>query len=143
MIRHIGSYSEYSQIGWLAQRRAKFNDNLNDAVAKINQYIMTINSCNGYEHSDKHGNLTIHGKTNLWLEIDDLIQRFDLNKVKLLPNPKNSPGFINRRHSASVNDVRNRPHHPRTHGFNQKDQRVHNHTDFYYHDDHDGYKKNF
>ena len=69
---------------------AKFNDALNDAVAKVDQYILTINSCSQYKHFDKKGNLSLKGKHDFWWELDDLIDRFEANRVKLLPNPKNN-----------------------------------------------------
>ena len=67
--------------------RAKFSDALNDAVARIDQHILTINSCNSTEHFDQWGNLTIKGKKAIWYEINDLLERFDKNEVKLLPAP--------------------------------------------------------
>ena len=67
--------------------RAKFNDALNDAVAKIDQRIMTINSCFTEEHFDHWGNLSLRGKRAMWLEIDDLLERFNRDEVKLLPTP--------------------------------------------------------
>ena len=43
--------------------RAKFNDALNDSVARIEQKIMTINSCNSVDHFDQWGNLSRKGQT--------------------------------------------------------------------------------
>ena len=91
MLRQIGSFNEDSRMYASLQLRSKFNDALNDAVAKVDQHILGINSCNAYEHFNRHGNLSIKGKNNFWWELNDLIERFELNKVKLLPNPKNSP----------------------------------------------------
>ena len=68
----------------------RFNDHLNDAVAKTNQFILTMSSCNSYDHFDHRRNLS-KGRISLWHELDDLIDRFERNKVKLLPNPKNPP----------------------------------------------------
>ena len=73
----------------MCQLRSKFNDALNDNVAKNEHHIMTINSCDSYEHFDRAGKLSIKGKRAFWREIDDLIQCFEENCVKLLPNPKN------------------------------------------------------
>ena len=72
--------------------RPRFNDALNDAVAKLNARILTINSCNSYDHFNRNGKLLQKGKEEYWWELDDLLQRFDLNRIKLLPNPKNPPG---------------------------------------------------
>ena len=98
MIRRIGNFSN-KKTALLCSLRPRFNDSLNDAVAKINQYIMTmiINSCNTYEHFDHAGNLSIKGKQDLWSEVDELVQKFDANRVKLLPNPKT---HLNRRFAA-------------------------------------------
>ena len=89
MLRRIGSFNDHSCMAGICHLRAKFNDALNDAIAKVDQYIMTINSCNTYDHFDRQGNLTSKGKTCFWWEVDDLIERFKMDKVKLLPNPKN------------------------------------------------------
>ena len=75
----------------VASWRPKFNHVLNDAVAKFDPRILTINSCSTFEHFEKKGALSQKGKEEFWMELDDLIQRFDVNKVKLLPNPKNPP----------------------------------------------------
>ena len=69
----------------------KFNDALNDAAAKMNHRILTINSCNSYDHFDKSGNLSSRGMDAFWYELDELIKMFEKNKIKLLPNPKNAP----------------------------------------------------
>ena len=86
-------YSEDSSstVAQILRLRPKFNDALNDAVAKVDQYIMTINSCGSFEHFDKRGNLSKKGKYCFWWELDDLIKRFEKGKVKLLPNPTNHP----------------------------------------------------
>ena len=67
--------------------KAKFNDALNDAVARIDERILTINSCNTSSHFDHLGKLSIKGKYSFWHEINDLLERFDQKAVKLLPNP--------------------------------------------------------
>ena len=93
MLHRVGKFNELSKIGQACNLRHRFNDALNDAVGKVNQYILKINSCNAYEHFDGSGNLSIQGKRSFWYELDALIQKFDFDKVKLLPNPKNPPGF--------------------------------------------------
>ena len=50
-----------------------------------------MNTCNCYEDFDRSGNLLLKGKCKFWLELDDLIQKFDSDRIKLLPNPKNPP----------------------------------------------------
>ena len=91
MLRRISMYNEQSVIHSVCGLRNKFNNALNDAVAKIDQYILTINSCNPYEDFNKRGNLSEQGKLAYWTKIGDLIQRFEAGMVKLLPNPKNPP----------------------------------------------------
>ena len=91
MLRCIGSFRPGSTLQAICDKRAKLNDALNDAVAKINQHILTINTCSPYEHFNHKGLLSIHGKSNFWQELDGLMERFNKNKIKLLPNPKNPP----------------------------------------------------
>ena len=86
MLCRVGSYHPDSCLAATLALKNRFNDVLNDATAKINQYILTINSCNAYEHYNKHGMLSLHGKSAFWFELDDLLERFDSIRVKLLPN---------------------------------------------------------
>ena len=79
---HRGSYLDE-----LFALKAKFNDALNDAVARIDERILTINSCNTSSHFNHLGKLSIKGKYSFWHEINDLAERFDQKAVKLLPNP--------------------------------------------------------
>ena len=66
---------------------AKFNDALNNAVARLNQHIMTIASCNTSSHFTHLGELSTKGKDFFWWEIDDLLEKFNRKDIKLLPNP--------------------------------------------------------
>ena len=91
MIHRVGHFHPDSKMFNISKFRPKFNDSLNDAIAKIDQYILTIASCSTYEHFDIDSNLSAKGKRSFWLELDDLIDRFERNKVKLLPNPKHVP----------------------------------------------------
>ena len=93
MLKRVGKFHPDSRMFQICNLRAKFNDSLNDAVAKVDQYILTINSCNTYDHFDRLGNLSPKGKTAFWTEIDELMAQFEHNKVKLLPNPQNKPKF--------------------------------------------------
>ena len=76
--------------------QAKFNEALNDAVARYNHRILTINSCNTSSHLDLWDNLSNKGFRSLWYELDDLLECFDKNAVKLLPNPnkKRKPAYL-------------------------------------------------
>ena len=100
MLRQVGSFHPDSKFNKVYSLKAKFNDALNDAAASIKQHMVTINDCNTYEHFDHFGNLTFSGKDAFWSEMDHLLRRFDLEKIKLLPNPKNPPR--NRQHSTST-----------------------------------------
>ena len=57
MLRRAGRFRSES-LNQLYDLRPKYNDALNDSVAKVNQYILTINSCKSYEDFDKHGKLS-------------------------------------------------------------------------------------
>ena len=87
MLRRIGKFGHRQTT--VNALRSKFNDALNNLVAKISEYILTINVCFSYEHYDHTGALSEAGKIEFFQELDDLIHRFDLDKIKLLPNPKN------------------------------------------------------
>ena len=89
MLQHAYTAPEKSPLHAALKLRNKFNDALNDAVAKIDHYLLTVNSCNAYEDYSHKGDLSDKGKLAYWLEIDDLIHRFNTDKIKLLPNLKN------------------------------------------------------
>ena len=73
MLRRIGSFKENTKMHQICELHAKFNDALNDEVSKIDQYILTINSCNTFEHFDRMGLLSPKGKVTFWREMDDLL----------------------------------------------------------------------
>ena len=81
-ISHVSNMS--AVCGWMS----KFNYALNDAVAKNDLNIMTIMSRNGPEHYDRWRNLSEKGKSTFWDEINDLLERFNEGKVKLVPNQR-------------------------------------------------------
>ena len=91
MLRRAGSFNTESTLGELLSLRPKFNDSLNDMTAKMGQHMLTINSCHSYEHFNKHALLSVWGKQEFWAELDELIEKFHIDKIKLLPNPKNPP----------------------------------------------------
>ena len=91
MLQRAVTFSEESTKYAIQKLRPKFNDALNDATSKRGLRILTINSCNSFQHYDHRGNLSPAGKHEFWWELDELINRFDLNKIKLMPNPKNPP----------------------------------------------------
>ena len=112
MLKRVGTFCEQSLINNIVQLRAKMNDALNDIVPKMEHYILTINGCNSYEHFDKAGKLSVKGKNAFWHEMDDLMRRFDVNHLKLLPNPKNPPWQFGR--SQHRKDHYNDRHHRNT-----------------------------
>ena len=100
MIRRIEHQPLGSHLDKVFSLRAKFNDALNDAVIEIDQHMLTINSCNSLSHFDRWGKLTHRGQTDFWEEIDELLERFDIGKIKLLPNPKQPRGCQQYKHQA-------------------------------------------
>ena len=108
---HVGDYGgEFTKTGLTCKLRARFNDVLNNSVAKIDQYIMTINSCNTFDHYDRFANLSPKGKRDFWIELDDLIDRFERDRVKLHPNP--TPADQQRDYSSGTTHRRfNNGHH--------------------------------
>ena len=102
MPRRIGKYNEESKISAWCSLHPKLNDALNDSIAKVNQYILTITSCNSYEHYDRTGKLSKKGKNLFWMEIDNLLEKFHNDKIKLLPNPKNPPTQKRSIHSEGI-----------------------------------------
>ena len=87
MIHRIGSFDSHTES--VNNLRSKFNDALNFSAAKVKEHMLTINFCNRSEHFDKKGRLSENGQLAFFQEIDDLIQRLDLDKIKLLPAPYN------------------------------------------------------
>ena len=91
MIRRQDSYPIGSKMDKICGLRAKFNDALNEAITNTDQHILTINSCHTVDHFDKWGNLSVRGMYAFWDEIDNLLERFDKDKIKLLPAPRQKP----------------------------------------------------
>ena len=107
MIRRFNRFPAGSKLKFVHMMRPKFNDALNTAAVKIDQYIMTINSCNTQDHFDHWGSLLQKGKNALWMEIDDLIECFDHDAVKLLLTPKNAGS---RNHYRNFNHISDQTH---------------------------------
>ena len=98
MIRCVDTFRRGSKLDEVYSLRAKFNDALNNAAARSNQYILTINSCCTSAHFDQWGNLSQKGKEAFWAEMDDLLERFDRDQIKLLPTPlRGSPTQFGKR----------------------------------------------
>ena len=73
MIRRVGKIHDSSALGAACTLRPKFNDSLNDAVVKMNEYILTINMVSHFEDFDHLGHLTKRGKAGFWAGVDDLL----------------------------------------------------------------------
>ena len=102
MIRRVDLlFHRGSKLDLIYSMRAKFNDALNHAAARIDQHMMTINSCNTGAHFEHLGDLSSKGKKVLWYEVDDLLERFDKKDIKLLPNPVNNNGNSKKRRHPS------------------------------------------
>ena len=108
MVRRWCTFSEESRKFAVHQLRAKFNDALNDAVAKRELNILTVSACYSPQHFDHKRNLSPAGKKEFWREVDELINRFDLDKIKLLPNPKNPPHSRNTAKHATMRNNKDR-----------------------------------
>ena len=59
MLRRVGKFND--KVGHFCSYCAKFNDALNDAVAKVDLRILTINACNTYEAFEAGGGLLMKG----------------------------------------------------------------------------------
>ena len=86
MLRRVDNFGD-TKNQHIYELRGKMNEALNDAVARYDHRILTINSCNSSSHFDLWGNLSHKGFRSLWYEIDDLLEHYDKNAVKLMPNP--------------------------------------------------------
>ena len=93
MLRRISTFLPESNLVKTYVLRAKFNDALNNAATKIQATILTITSCNTYRDFNRCGNPSNIGKQAFWYEIDEVFEKLDRNKFKLLPNPKNPPKY--------------------------------------------------
>ena len=91
MIRRPASIKTTEALERIFSLHAKFNDALNDTAVKMGHRILTLNSCFALDHFDHLGKLSHKGKEMLWFELDNLLEKFDKGKIKLLPNPKNPP----------------------------------------------------
>ena len=86
MIQRIGIPKDNQKLRVVCDLRFKFNSILHKAVNNQGHLVMSIRSCTTAGHFDGAGNLSNRGKITFWHEVDDLLSRFDKNKVKLLPH---------------------------------------------------------
>ena len=95
MIKRVEHYKEGSLMAKVCSLRKKFNDLLNMAAARKEAKVLTIRSCNSPQHFEASGALSTKGKLAFWWEVDELIERFEMNKVKLLPRINNNTNTNN------------------------------------------------
>ena len=81
MLRRFEHQPRGTRLEKIYSHRAKFNDTLNDVVAEISQYMLTINLCNTLEHYNHWGKLSAKGQRAYWAELDELVEKFDLKKI--------------------------------------------------------------
>ena len=85
VLRRTAFYPPHTTIGRVCAIRARFNDALNKAAAEAGHLIMNMTQCNQIQDFDHRGRITQVGKEAFWLQVDELLEQFDLKKVKLLP----------------------------------------------------------
>ena len=95
MIHRVEIFHQDTQIASICKMRLKFNDILNEAVARQseNNHIMNFHSCNTLDHFDRSGNLSAKGKTALWYEIDDIIEKFESGDRRFTLLPQTSSNY--------------------------------------------------
>ena len=91
--------------------RTKFNDILNACAARQEQHILTIRSCFTLDHFDQWGKLTTKGKSSFWIELDDLMERFEKREIKLLPRPMQAFPHRRRQNRKDVASSGSQAHH--------------------------------
>ena len=65
--------------------RIMFNSIMNDAAEHFSFNCLYVEGCNTETLYDWMGNLNDYGKVTFWREVNDLIEKFDSDKVKLEP----------------------------------------------------------
>ena len=100
MLRRNMQLDNQSIMGSIRPLTNKFAAILNDAISELDQNIMTIISCSSPENDHKWGNPSVKGAKAFWKEVDDLLQKFNLNKIKLVPNQKKSREFHSPHHHS-------------------------------------------
>ena len=77
MIRRVEHFHMHSSIAKVCKMRSKFNEIINEIAARQGNKIINLKSCYSLQDFDRLGNLSARGKTMLWQEIDDIIERFE------------------------------------------------------------------
>ena len=84
-LRRPTYYPPSSKIGRICVTRLRFNEALNNTVAKMDNHIMNITYCNQEADFNPYRNLTPQSAKIFWQQLDSLIERFDNRKIELLP----------------------------------------------------------
>lgn len=84
MIQRQGKFDN-PRLNKILELRYQFNLVLHEAAARLKQHIMSIRSCSAPDHFDGQGNLSAQGQLAFWHEVDNLLECFDRNDIKLLP----------------------------------------------------------
>ena len=85
MIKRVAYYNKGHFMERICSMRGKFNTILEEETAAAKYHILSILSCNTEDCFDPQGKLSFKGKQKYWLELDDLLERFDKKKIDLLP----------------------------------------------------------
>ena len=86
----------------ICNSRYKFNVVTHETADQQDQRILSICTCNSYSCFDNSGNLTNKGKLHFWHEVDELLEMFDDNRVKLLPRLHKTYGQHTTRNPATA-----------------------------------------
>ena len=81
MLRQTEMYKQGSHMQQVCKLRPKFNESLNQAVARLDQNLLHIRSCDAESHFDDRGNLSLKGKHAFWHKIDELLDCSTLEKL--------------------------------------------------------------
>ena len=76
-LRRPEKYKWPSKLASISALRSKFSSLLNECAAKQDNKIMHLRSCCTIYDFNNLGNLTPKGKTQLWHEVDDILERFE------------------------------------------------------------------
>ena len=85
MIRRPLRFPSDSTMDGILSLRNKFNSLLNDAANYFGFNRMYVEACSSEFHFDRTGYLNDEGMSEFWKEVDELIECFDMKKIKMLP----------------------------------------------------------
>ena len=77
MVHRIERFPHGSRMAGFCSIRPKFNDIINECASRNGHKVLHISTCNTFNNFDRMGNLTPQGKSSLWHEIDDAIERYE------------------------------------------------------------------